>query len=194
MKKSFWTRSKESLWWMLVLLGIMFALELINSAMGNKLSAEIGGITPRTWGGLAAIFSAPFLHHGLAHFFINCIPFAILGGLVCLEDKRLFVKLTLFGSFFGGLGVWFFGRSSVHAGSSLLIFSYFGFLNKRNQRKENDEAIEFMKSLKVPMFKSSLSDVKALARPYTYETVMDSAEGKKRFEPFFKEFIKKFEL
>ena len=78
--------------------------------------------------------------------------------------------------------------------SKNLDFSYFGFLNKRNQRKENDEAIEFMKSLKVPMFKSSLSDVKALARPYTYETVMDSAEGKKRFEPFFKEFIKKFEL
>lgn len=73
-------------------------------------------------------------------------------------------------------------------------FSYFGFLNKRNQRKENEEAVAYMKSLGLPMFKSSLSDVKALSRPYTFETVLDEAEGRRRFEPFFKEFVKKFEL
>lgn len=75
-----------------------------------------------------------------------------------------------------------------------LDFAYFGFLNKRNQRRENAEAVEFMESLNVPMFKNSLADVKALSRPYTYETVLDGAEGKRRFEPFFKEFVKKFEL
>ena len=73
-------------------------------------------------------------------------------------------------------------------------FSYYGFLNKRNQRRENDEAVDFMETLGVPMFKSSLSDVKALSRPYTFESVLDSAEGKRRFEPFFKEFLKKFEI
>ena len=75
-----------------------------------------------------------------------------------------------------------------------LDFTYYGFLNKKNQRKENREAIEFMKGLNVPMFESALSDVKALARPYTYESVMDSSQGRERFEPFFNEFIEKFEL
>jgi chromosome partitioning protein len=78
--------------------------------------------------------------------------------------------------------------------SKNLDFSYFGFLNKRNQRKENGEAVEFMKGLGVPMFEESLADVKALARPYTFETVIDSADGKSRFEPFFTEFVRKFEL
>ena len=73
-------------------------------------------------------------------------------------------------------------------------FTYYGFLNKRNQRRENGEAVEFMETLGVPMFESSLADVKALARPFTYESVMDSAEGKRRFGPFFKEFIEKFEI
>lgn len=73
-------------------------------------------------------------------------------------------------------------------------FMYYGFLNKKNQRKENAEAIEFMKGLNVPMFESTLSDVKALASPYTYESVLDNKEGQVRFEPFFKEFVKKFEI
>ena len=73
-------------------------------------------------------------------------------------------------------------------------FKYYGFLNKKNQRSENDHAVKFMKKLKVPMFENSLSDVKALSKPYTYETVLGNAEGKRRFEPFFKEFTKKFKF
>lgn len=74
------------------------------------------------------------------------------------------------------------------------LFSYHSFLNKRNRRKENQDAIEYMKSLGVPVFDESLSDVKALARPYTYESVMATAEGRRRFESFFKEFLKTFNL
>lgn len=73
-------------------------------------------------------------------------------------------------------------------------FTYFGFLNKRNRRTENDQAVDFMKKLGVPMFENSLSDVKALAKPYTYESVMDSKDGERRFKPFFSEFLKKFEF
>lgn len=73
-------------------------------------------------------------------------------------------------------------------------FKYYGFLNKKNRRVENDQAIDFMKQLGVPMFEETLSDVKGLSKPYTYESVMDNAEGKRRFEPFFKEFTKKFKF
>ncbi|MCB0669622.1 MAG: ParA family protein [Saprospiraceae bacterium] len=73
-------------------------------------------------------------------------------------------------------------------------FIYYGFLNKKNQRKENATAVKFMKKLGVPMFQSSLSDVKVLSKPYTYESVMESKEGRVRFAPFFKEFLTKYEL
>ena len=73
-------------------------------------------------------------------------------------------------------------------------FSYYGFLNKKNRRKENGEAVVFMKELGVPMFDNSLSDVKDLSKPYTYESVMDSKKSRERFEPFFKEFLKKAKL
>lgn len=73
-------------------------------------------------------------------------------------------------------------------------FSYFGFLNKRNLRKENAEAIEFMKEMNVPMLENSLSDVKALSRSFTFESIMASKEGRERFEPLFNEFVSKFEL
>ena len=73
-------------------------------------------------------------------------------------------------------------------------FTYYGFLNKRNRRIENAQAVNFMKQLGVPMFENSLSDVKALSRPYTYESIMDDKEGLKRFEPFFSEFLKKFKF
>jgi cellulose biosynthesis protein BcsQ len=73
-------------------------------------------------------------------------------------------------------------------------FTYYGFLNKKTQRSENKGAINFMKDLKVPMFDNALSDVKVLSKPYTYESVLDTKEGTTRFEPFFKEFLKKFKL
>ncbi len=73
-------------------------------------------------------------------------------------------------------------------------FSYYGFLNKRNRRIENSQAITFMEQLGVPMFENTLSDVKALSKPYTYESILDDAEGKRRFEPFFTEFLNKFKF
>ena len=73
-------------------------------------------------------------------------------------------------------------------------FSYFGFLNKRNRRSENQDAVECMTNLGVPMFRTSLSDVKALCKPYTYESVLENKEGRIRFAPFFDEFLNKCEL
>lgn len=73
-------------------------------------------------------------------------------------------------------------------------FMYFGFLNKKDQRTENREAVEFMESLNVPMFETALARLKVLSRPYTYESIMATTEGRERFEPFFKEFLTKFEI
>ncbi|MEM8529167.1 MAG: ParA family protein [Bacteroidota bacterium] len=73
-------------------------------------------------------------------------------------------------------------------------FTYYGFLNKRDQRRENSEALDFMQQLEVPMFDATLARVKALSIPYTYESILQTKEGKARFGAFFEEFIRKFEL
>jgi membrane associated rhomboid family serine protease len=127
-KISFWQRCAISFKWIIFLLLFMGLLEFFNHLSNYALSLN-GGIIPRNPYRLWAVFTAPFLHFGPQHFLINSISFALLGGLVILEDRRLFVKLTVFCSIFAGLAVWCAARGgSVHAGSSLLIFSYFGFL------------------------------------------------------------------
>lgn len=73
-------------------------------------------------------------------------------------------------------------------------FQYKGFLNKRNRRKENAEAITFMENLGVPMFKNSLSDVKLFTTPSVYESLLSTKEGKERFGDFYNEFINSFNL
>ncbi|MDD7986847.1 rhomboid family intramembrane serine protease [Lentisphaera marina] len=127
-KMKFWERFKISFRWVASLLVFMGVLEFANHLSQYALSVN-GGIIPRDPSRLWAIFTAPFLHFSPEHYILNSISFAILGGLVVLEDRRIFVKLTLFSCVFAGLAVWLVGRpNSVHAGSSLLIFSYFGFV------------------------------------------------------------------
>ena len=127
-KLTFFQRFKISSKWMLILLMGMLVLEVLNHFTNYALSL-LGGIIPRDPYRLPAVVSAPFLHFSPQHFLINSVPFAVLGGFICLECRRIFVKLTFFSAVFAGLAVWLLGRTgSVHAGSSLLIFAYFGFL------------------------------------------------------------------
>ena len=127
-KIGFWQRCGISMKWMAGILIAMGILEFLNHLTQYKLSIY-GGIVPRDPTRLWTVFTAPFLHFSPQHYVLNSVSFALLGGLVLLEDKRLYVKLTLFCSVFAGLAVWCAARGgSVHAGSSLLIFSYFGFL------------------------------------------------------------------
>ena len=127
-KVGFWKRCGISFKWIITLILVMGVLEFLNQISEYSLSVR-GGIHPRVVPNLWSIFTAPFLHFSLQHYVLNSVSFALLGGLVVLEDRRLFVKLTLLSCVFAGLGVWLVGKAgSVHAGSSLLIFSYFGFL------------------------------------------------------------------
>lgn len=113
--------------WILSLLALMWGLELLNVFMGHSLS-RMGGIHPRSLWGLLGIPASPFLHFSPFHLFLNTLPFAILGGLICLQDKQLFIEVSLIVIIVSGLAVWLLGRSASHAGASGLIFGYFGFL------------------------------------------------------------------
>lgn len=110
-------------------LGLLWAIELCNLLLGHRLSAW--GIVPRSLFGLIGIPLSPLLHASFLHLLVNTLPFALLGSLVMLHGKQVFVEVTLFTTLLGGAGVWLFGRSASHVGASGVIFGYFGYLVAR---------------------------------------------------------------
>ncbi len=118
---------KTTVTWILAGLAVMWGVEAVNFFTGHNIS-RTAGITPRTVSGLWGIFLSPFMHFSVFHLLMNSLPFAVLGGLICLQGRRLFIEVTLIVILVSGLGVWLFARPAVHAGASGLIFGYFGFL------------------------------------------------------------------
>jgi len=74
-------------------------------------------------------------------------------------------------------------------------FKAYAFLNRENNLKDNIEAKNLMEEvIKIPMLNSTLRDLKIFKTPSLYESILDTAEGRRRFEPFYKEVIKKFKI
>ena len=71
---------------------------------------------------------------------------------------------------------------------------YYGFINRRNQRKSNEEFAQFMTKQRLKMFNHSLHDLKIFTEPSFHKSLLESAEGTRRFEDFYKEFVRKFKL
>ena len=117
---------KTSVYWILGLVLVIWAVELVNLALGHRLN--VMGIHPRAVAGLPGIVLFPFLHNGIDHVLLNTIPLVILGALVILHGPRVFVEVSVVIILVSGIGVWLFGRSGYHVGASGLIFGYFGFL------------------------------------------------------------------
>ena len=110
----------------LVILLIFWIVEIINTIVGHKFGTF--GILPRNVVGLRGIILSPFIHHGIPHLILNSIPFVILGTIVIIRGVGQFFQISVFIIMIGGIGVWIFGRTALHAGASGLIFGYFGFL------------------------------------------------------------------
>lgn len=90
------------------------------------------GIRPRTSSGLIGVFAAPFLHLGFGHLISNTIPFFVLGGVVLIGGRKVFLVSSLFIIAVGGMALWTLGPPGTnHIGASLLIFGYLGFLLAR---------------------------------------------------------------
>jgi len=71
-----------------------------------------------------------------------------------------------------------------------LDFEYFAFINRMNQRSENKMAIDYLKEADVKVLKSNIKDLKLFTNLTLVSSVLSTKEGKKRFEPFFKEVTK----
>ena len=73
-------------------------------------------------------------------------------------------------------------------------FSAYGFINRRNLRKSNEEAEVQLKKGGLKMFAHSLSDLRIFTSPSIFQSPLQTAEGQRRFEDFFKEFCRKFKV
>jgi len=110
----------------LYLVGAMWVLELLDTAMGYPLDAF--GIVPRSESGLIGIGFAPFLHYGLGHLLANTTALLVLGALVLLTTPY-FWMVTVAVALFGGLGVWLTGDPhTLVIGASGLVYGYAAYL------------------------------------------------------------------
>ncbi|PRX92120.1 rhomboid family intramembrane serine protease [Allonocardiopsis opalescens] len=111
----------------LAITAVVWLLEIVDFLGGGWLDGY--GIVPRHLGSLSHIFSAPFLHFGFDHLISNTLPLVVLGLLVAMSGLGRFLGATAIIILTGGLGVWLFsGDHTLVAGSSILVFGYFGFL------------------------------------------------------------------
>ncbi|MGK7931941.1 MAG: rhomboid family intramembrane serine protease [Microcystaceae cyanobacterium] len=100
------------------------------------------GIFPQQLVGLRGVLFAPFLHGGFPHLISNTLPFVILGWLVMVQETSDFWIVTFLSMVVGGLGVWVIApMGTVHIGSSILIFGYFGFLLFRGWFQKNPASV-----------------------------------------------------
>ena len=106
---------------------LVWAVELVDLfLLGSSLDRL--GIRPRTVGGLVGIPLHPLLHLGIGHVALNSIGLLLFGGLVIVREERDFWTALVLGTLIGGLGVWLFGRPSIHVGASGVVFALFGYL------------------------------------------------------------------
>ena len=118
---------------------LIWAVELVNFLSVRQLTSL--GILPRRLSGLIGIPLSPFIHGSVGHAMVNTLPFLVLGSLVALRGKRVFLGVSLFVILSGGAALWLFGRDSYHIGASGLIFGYFGYLVARSWYERRAAAI-----------------------------------------------------
>jgi len=121
---------KDNLSLLFGLVAIAWALEIVDIILFGSL--DYFGIQPRTIHGLFGVAATPFLHLGFGHLISNTLPFLILGGIVLIGGRKVFLLASLLILAIGGGAVWTLGPGATnHIGASGLIFGYLGFLLAR---------------------------------------------------------------
>lgn len=110
----------------LVLVALMWVSELVDQVL--PLDLDVFGIRPRELGHLQGIVLSPFLHLGWSHLISNTVVLLVLGPLLALTTRHLWL-VTAGVVLLGGLGVWLFGGpGTVHIGASGVVYGYAAFL------------------------------------------------------------------
>lgn len=127
-----WLTVRRQIWPVVVFIGVLWFCEGVDLVLPESWHLDQWGIRPRERVGLAGIAAAPFLHESISHLVKNTLPLLVLGWLVLLSGRWLFVGVVLVTALSSGLGAWLFGTSdTVHIGASGIVFGMLGFLLTR---------------------------------------------------------------
>jgi membrane associated rhomboid family serine protease len=128
-----WVSAKKHFMLVLLFVGTMWAVFIVNSLLpGDWVDVREWGIRPRTFGGLLSIFAAPFLHVDFWHLLANTLPLVVLGWILVLSGRVLFLHVCFVTALTSGAGAWAFGQGGqVHEGASGVLFGLLGFLLAR---------------------------------------------------------------
>ncbi|EGD53447.1 rhomboid family intramembrane serine protease [Gordonia neofelifaecis] len=104
---------------------VLLVIEAIDMAIGGDLDEY--GIVPRQLSGLDGILWAPLLHADFAHLIGNLIPGVVLGFLLLMSGRFLWVTAIVW--VVSGFGVWLTAPSgSVTIGASGIVFGWLSYL------------------------------------------------------------------
>lgn len=120
--------ARKALVVMLVVIGVIWALQLANWADGYGLTQHFG-IVPRDAFRLPDVLVAPLLHLSWTHIEANSGPLFVFGFLAAYRGVMRFVGVTIVVVLTSGLGVWLFqSGDSLTVGASGVIYGYFGYI------------------------------------------------------------------
>ena len=67
-------------------------------------------------------------------------------------------------------------------------FQYWGFLNRDSRISDNSKVIPYMKKAGLPMFDTTIGDLKVFRDVSVNYSILDTIEGQRRFQNFYNEF------
>lgn len=73
-------------------------------------------------------------------------------------------------------------------------FDYHLVVNKWNNTKDCTNTVEYFQGKNTPIYDAHINDLVVFRPPSTFISVLESKEGKKRFDEFFNEFLNKVNL
>lgn len=120
---------------------LIWGLELVDTVI-LRGQLDRWGIRPRRLSGLWGIVWAPLLHGNLKHLTANTVPLLVLGWLITLQGRNVFLLVTGMVWVASGVGTWLFGGNNTnHIGASGIVFGYFGYLLLRGYFEQSPTAI-----------------------------------------------------
>ena len=127
-----WMTVRRQIWPVVAFAALLWICEGVDALMPVRWHLDQWGIRPRDPERLASIAYAPFLHEGFLHLAGNTVPLLVLGWLVLLSGRWLFLGVLIVTGLSSGLGAWTFGTAGVvHIGASGIVFGMLGFLLAR---------------------------------------------------------------
>ncbi|MBB5207939.1 rhomboid family intramembrane serine protease [Chiayiivirga flava] len=100
----------------LCFVALLWWIKMLEVWLGQSLSGL--GVRPGSVPGLIGLVAAPLLHGSFGHLLNNTLPLLVLGTLTLALYPRAATRAIALIWLGSGLGIWLFGRDSVHLGAS----------------------------------------------------------------------------